>query len=251
MNDFQESLMIYKEILIGKRSRFPNYHFHDELGQKKFAAITRYLVGDHLNIAICLIPKRVSAGVLWKHRLRPPAMLFKWNYFDVLENAYPGQLNPLDFKQVPNRFWQGDEGRQRAIKTVKHIIEQKCNIPIEKIPGKIDVAFFRENELLGLFAIFDYSPYKVLEAAYPGVFSPWELKSVPLNFWTSPKNIKEFMDWFLFEKIRYDSYKAAILQIQTKHFFQSGHTGFFQRAFDGKLSNVQLWIVNQIQNQFE
>ncbi|MFE4037107.1 hypothetical protein ACFX4W_05675 [Priestia sp. YIM B13489] len=41
--------------------------------------------------------------------------LHGWNYYGIIENAYPGKFRPWEFQHVPNGYWKGEEGSIRAI----------------------------------------------------------------------------------------------------------------------------------------
>ncbi len=75
--------------------------------------MTYYLLEQHLSIPIDEIP---FANTLWSHRLRPPAMLYGWNYYEVIDNAYPGKFKPWQFQKVPDKYWDGEEGKNELLK---------------------------------------------------------------------------------------------------------------------------------------
>lgn len=246
MTEKEKVIQIYRDVLKGKRYRFPDHFFIGEQGKKNLANITRYLIEEYLEIPVEEIPLQVKAKTLWNHRLKAPAQGYGWKYIDVIENAYPQKFHPLEFEQVSNGYWKGNEGSKRAIEAVRYVIKKKCKIPHEEIPLKINHRFFKENRLGGVFSLFGDSPYKVINAAYPGFFKPWEFSHVPMNYWKHPENVKQTMDWFLFQKIGFSSYADANLQLTQKHFFQYKLTGFFQIAFDQRLFKVKQWIQEQM-----
>lgn len=163
---------MYREALEGKRRRFPPGFFIGEEGKKYLAYVTRYLLEEQLSIKVKDIPLKVKASTLWSHRLKSPANLHGWNYYDVIENAYPGKFKPLDFHQVPRKYWDGEEGKERAIQAVRYAIEVEAGIPLDEIPSIINHHFFKKYRLKGIFDIFAQSPFKVIDAVYPGVFKP-------------------------------------------------------------------------------
>ncbi|WP_367757874.1 hypothetical protein [Ammoniphilus sp. 3BR4] len=103
----------------------------------------------------------------------------------------------------------------------------------------------KKHRLLGIFKLFGDSPFQVIEAVYPGHFQPWELLNVPMNYWKNPENVKQTLDWFLFQKLGFTSYEEALEKITKKHFSQYRLTGFFHMAFDFRLFKVQQWIKEQ------
>jgi len=239
-------ICIYRDILEGKKARFPNHFFVGEQGKKYLAYITRYLIEEYLGISISQIPHFVSAKTFWDHRLRHPAQIHGWNFIDMIQNAYSDTFHPLEFKQVSHGYWQGEEGCQRAIEAVRYVIEVKCNIPFQEIPKKINHHFFKQNGLTGIFGLFEDSPYQVIQALYPNQFKPWEWSTVPMNFWKQGKNVLEAMEWFLFQQIGFSSYQEAIQRLAPKHFTIYRMTGLYQMAFDQRLYKVKQWIEKQI-----
>ncbi|MDT3766301.1 DUF4046 domain-containing protein [Priestia filamentosa] len=233
---------IYQDVLNGKVKRFPNKFFSGEEGKKYVKYMTCYLLEERLSIPIDKIPVRVQANILWSHRLKPPAMIYGWNYYDVIENAYPGRFKPWEFQQVPHKYWHGKEGKNRAIEAVKHVIENELNIPIEEIPLHVNLHFFKKYHLYGVFDIFEQSPFQVIQAVYPGVFKPWQFANVPLNCWKDRVSIQETMDYFLFQQLCFSSYEEALVKIRKQHFFDFQLTGLLQRVFDSRMQKVREWI---------
>ncbi|WP_141995105.1 hypothetical protein [Bacillus sp. B4EP4a] len=246
MEEKEKLIQIYRDVLDGRRARFPNHFFVGDQGMKYLAFLTCYLIEEYLGIPIEEIPRKVKAETLWNHRLRPPSHVHGWKGFIVvIENAYPGKFQPWEFNQVSNNYWKGENGRKRAIEVVRFVIEEKCKIPHQEIPLKINHRFFKDQKLNGIFRSFDYSPYQVINAVYPGHFQPWELANVPVNYWKNPENIKQTLDWFLFQKLCFSSYEDALMRLKKKDFFQYRLTGLLQRAFDFRLFRVQQWIREQ------
>ncbi|GMA65583.1 hypothetical protein [Alicyclobacillus fastidiosus] len=245
MTEQEKVIQVYQDVLNGNRCRFPNYFFVGERGKKYLAYITRFLIEDYLGIRLEEIPSRVSAEILWDHRLRPPAMTHGWNFTQVIQNAYPGRFDPWAFKQVSHGYWKRDEGQQRALDAIRFVIEEKCRIPHNEIPHRITNHFFKQHGLRGVFNRLGQSPYRIIDMIYPGQFKPWEFHTVPMNFWRDPDHVKQAMDWLLFERIGFSSYHEAVKKLTLRYFFQYRCTGLLRRAFDGKLQKVKEWILEQ------
>jgi hypothetical protein len=200
----------------------------------------------YLEIAAEQIPCRVTAELLWRHRLPSVAKFYGWNFIDIIDNAYPNKFHPLDFKQVPNGYWQGKEGRERAIRSVRYLIETKCHIAFDEIPMEINHQFIKKHRLFGILRLFGDSLFKVVDAVYPGQFQPWQFSSVPKSYWEVPEHIKQTMEYFLFEKLGFSGYHDASEKLQKQHFFQYRLTGLLRMAFDNRLSHAKQWIVEQM-----
>ncbi|SDE43256.1 hypothetical protein SAMN04487777_11250 [Priestia aryabhattai B8W22] len=244
----EQVIEVYQDVLEKKRKRFPNYFFVGKEGKKYMRYMTCYLLEQHLSIPIDEIPFQVGANTLWSHRLRPPAMLYGWNYYEVIDNAYPGRFKPWQFQQVPDKYWDGEEGKKRAIEAVKYVIEEELRIPLKEIPIQINIHFFYQHSLGGVFSLFGQSPFQVVEAVYPGVFKPWQFAHVPMNCWKNEEHVREAMDDFLFKQLHFSSYEEAFLQLKGSHFTDFQLTGLFQMAFDSRMNNVKEWIKKQLTN---
>ncbi|MCM2534343.1 hypothetical protein NDK43_20820 [Neobacillus pocheonensis] len=246
MVEREKVIKIFRDVLNGRRTRFPNHFFVGDQGKKYLAFLTCYLIEEYLGIPVEEIPRKVKAETLWNHRLRPAAHVCGWkDFIRVIENAYPGKFKSWEFNQVSNHYWRGENGRKRAIEVVRYIIEEKCKLAHHEIPLRINHRFFKDYGLGGILKSFGDSPYQVINAVYPGHFQPWEFANVPMNYWKNSENIKQMLDWFLFQKLGFSSYEEALIKLKRNDFFQYRLTGFFQRAFDLRLFKVQQWIREQ------
>ena len=171
-----------------------------------------------------------------------------WNYYEVIDNAYPGRFKPWQFQQVTGKYWDGEEGKKRAIEAVKYVIEEKLKIPLKEIPIQVNIHFFSQHSLRGVFSLFGQSPFQVVEAVYPGVFKPWQFAHVPMNCWKNEEYVREAMVDFLFKQLHFSSYEEAFLKLKGSHFTDFQLTGLFQMAFDSRMNNVKEWIKNQLTN---
>lgn len=246
MIEKEKIIQIYRDVLGGRRARFPNHFFVGDQGKIYLAYLTCYLIEEYLGIPIEEIPRKVRAETFWTHRLRPPAYaLGLKEYIEVIENAYPGKFHPWEFNQVSNNYWQGENGKKRAITVVRFVIEEKCNIPHHEIPLKINFRFFKDQRLLGILDSFGDSPYQVINSVYPGQYQPWEFANVPINYWKNPDNIKQALDWLLFQKLGFSTYEDALLKIKKKDFYQYRFNGLIQTAFDDRMFKVKQWLREQ------
>lgn len=123
-------------------------------------------------------------------------------------------IHPSFFK-----YWGGENGKDRAIEVVRYMIEEKCKMTPQEIPLQVNHRFFLKHGLLTILDTFDDSSYKVINAVYPGKFQPRELTNVPMNYWKHPENIKQTLDWFLFQKLGFSSYEEALLKLKKNDFY--------------------------------
>ncbi|MGG2089003.1 hypothetical protein ABFY59_18640 [Priestia aryabhattai] len=244
----EQFIEVYQDVLEKRRKRFPNYFFIGKEGKKYMRYMTCYLLEQHLSIPIDEIPFQVGANTLWSHRLRPPAMLYGWNYYEVIDNAHSGKFKPWQFQQTPDKYWDGEEGKRRAIEAVRYVIEKKMKIPMEEIPSRVNFHFFKQHGLGSAFTLLGYTPFQIVEAIYSGIFRLWQFAHVPMNCWKNEEYIREAMDNFLFKQLHFSSYHEAFLKLKRIHFTDFQLTGLFQMAFDSRMNNVRKWINEQLNN---
>lgn len=75
---------------------------------------------------------------------------------------------------------------------------------------KVKHHFFKEHRLLGVFRLFNDSPYQVINTLCPGDIKLWELANVRINYWKNPGDVKQTMEWFHFKKLNYSSYDEGL-----------------------------------------
>ncbi|MCF8567998.1 DUF4046 domain-containing protein [Alicyclobacillus tolerans] len=242
MSDQTEVIQIYREVLSGSRKRFPNHFFTGVDGKQRVIVITCHLIGTVLQIADEDIPEKVSAELLWKYRLRPPAQTQGWNFSQLMEHCYPEHLKAWHFHQVSNGYWQNEDGMKRLIEAIRFVIEEECQIPVEEIPKRVTHAFFKEHNLYGAFNQFGQSTYETVNAAYPGRFYPWQFHTVPMNYWKDSKNVESAMKWLVFDVLKMENYDSSWNQIQIKHFVENDLQGLLIRVFHNRIREVQTWI---------
>jgi hypothetical protein len=86
-------------------------------GKEKFSLHNPYLIEEYLGIPAEEIPLKVKAQNFWNHRLLPAAILYGWNFIEVIENTYPQKFQPCECNQVSNNYWLGKKGEKWAIES--------------------------------------------------------------------------------------------------------------------------------------
>jgi hypothetical protein len=118
---------------------------------------------------------------------------------DVYEEVLSGKR-----RRFPNKFFTGEEGKRRAAIVTRNLIEEKLKIPKERIPQQMHKRILYENGLTWMLgSCFDWSPFKVIENAYPGVFRKWQFNVK--GMWQGPERLKlaaEATRWMIEEKER-------------------------------------------------
>jgi hypothetical protein len=78
-------------------------------------------------------------------------------------------------RRFPNGFFDGDEGRRRAVVLTRYLIRHIAGIRLSEIPDRLNKEVFYHHKLTWMLAAcFNWSPYLAIEAAYPGRFHSWQ-----------------------------------------------------------------------------
>ncbi|HEY8910659.1 MAG TPA: hypothetical protein VIM51_10340 [Desulfosporosinus sp.] len=103
----------------------------------------------------------------------------------------------LDGKIVrfPNKFWVGEGAFRRAAEITIYLINNVLVWGEDDIKTKMGIRVFQDNKLFGMInSLFEGSPYKTIENAYPGKYRPWDFACVPRSFWTD-ESVEEVSQW--------------------------------------------------------
>ena len=126
-------------------------------------------------------------------------VLFNGSPYFAIENAYPGKFKSWEFSKVPKNFWNMETAKEATM----WLIEEKLKWSDEDVRRNLSQNTFKENSLRGMLAIlFNESPYRAIDNAYPGKFKPWEFKRIPNNFWNL-KTAREATIWLIEEKLKW------------------------------------------------
>ena len=146
------------------------------------------------------IKEKLSANIFEKNSLGGMlVILFNDNSYFAIENAYPGKFKPWELSGTPKYFWN----LKTASDATRWLIEEKLKWSDDDIKNKLSKNTFRKNSLGGMLAVlFNDSPYRAIENAYPGKFKPWELPSVPKKIW-NVETAREATIWLIEEKLKW------------------------------------------------
>ncbi|MBD3189596.1 MAG: hypothetical protein GF308_03080 [Candidatus Heimdallarchaeota archaeon] len=162
--------------------------------------------------------------------------LFNRKLFKAIDYAYPGQYKPWHFRKMRN-VWVGEKGRKNSIEAIKEMIKTLA-IDLEDLPKVISIQTFADYGLLGMLSrIYGSSPYKAINAAYPGRFHPWEFKLA--NYW-SQQNIataRKATKWLVEEKLKLNK-KELFSKIQLKDFIENGLLMMLKVFYQGSYYNA-------------
>ncbi len=135
--------------------------------------------------------------MLWIHYRNSPA--------SAVIDAYHGKIRAFQFRERPYGYWHGAKGRQRAIEAIRWLVEEKLRIPVDEIPGKINTDLLEEHGLeTPMNLVFRGSPYELINAAYPGMFEPWEMEVTPTNYFNEREDRQvKAIKWLVEGKLGY------------------------------------------------
>lgn len=108
---------IYKKILKGDLSRFPNRFWKDPGAEQNAKEITIYFIENLLGWNDDDIKENLCEAIFRKNKLS--GMLeytFDRSPFKAIDNAYPNRFKEWQFKAVPKRLWEDKTKREEAIR---------------------------------------------------------------------------------------------------------------------------------------
>lgn len=164
--------------------------------EKKGKQAVKWLVGEKLKWRHKQVCDNLTSEVFKEHGLAGMlSVLYNESPYLAINSAYPGKYMPWEMPQGYNGIWDDDE---RKIKAIKWLIETKFKWNHEEVCFNFCNNTIKKNKLDGLSTDhFSSSPYKMLEAAYPGQYKPWELRKTQQQFWNDDNNIEEAIKWLL------------------------------------------------------
>jgi hypothetical protein len=202
-----------------KIAQLPYGFWRCDKGKEHSKIAIKYLIEEHLGLELKDVPKKVTAKTFHEAGLfRILVEFFDSSYFKALDFVYPGQFKPWEFPKGMTGIWNGEEGYQRSLEAIKHIIES-LDIHHEEIPLKITYQTFKDFGLGGMLqTLFNSSPYQAINAVYPNDFRPWEF-SVK-NYWrnATKETALEAVKWLVEDKLQLTQNDTA--QVRRKHFLQ-------------------------------
>ena len=171
-----DPVTVYKEVLSGKRKRFPNYFwsYNNKFEYENAKQVTIYLIEQILKWDDKQIKKKLSRYTFRNNGLTGMlTVIFNGSAFSALDNAYPGRFHEWELSATPRNYWN--------LSTAKYattwLIEEKLHWSDEDIRNKISSKVFKQYGLYGM-AInnFHGNTFKIIDNAYPGKFKKEELK---------------------------------------------------------------------------
>lgn len=193
-----EAIEIYKHVLSGSLSRFPKGFWEGEEGFQNAKYVTIWLIEEHLKLTDEQLKKQCNKKMFIDNKLRGMIyMVFANSTFKAIENAYPKKYKPWEIA-VPQSYWN----LETAAEATRWLIEVKLKMTEEQLKKHLSASMFFDNQLGGmLHNLFNNSPSKAVDNAYPGKYKLWEFNCVANNYWT-PETSKEATIWLIEEELK-------------------------------------------------
>ncbi|MCD3301036.1 hypothetical protein [Clostridium botulinum] len=142
------------------------------------------------------------------------------------------------------RVWKIDTGKQ----AVKWMLEEKLQWTDEGIKKNYGYNIFRKFNLNGMLNyVFNCSPFKAINSAYPNKFCEEDFNNVPLKYWTKEraiKSIKNFLDNFTEDEIKNNVSCKFLIENGFKYplsaFFKNSPFAVLQTLYPNKFDKKDL-----------
>lgn len=101
-------------------------------------------------------------------------------------------------KRFPENYWNQPGVEDAAADITRYFMEDILKWKEEDIKNKTCEAVFRKYHLSGMLEyVFNRSPFKAVDNAYPGKFKAWELRCIPKGFWMEEENREQALLYLL------------------------------------------------------
>lgn len=104
----------------------------------------------------------------------------------------------LDGKRAyfPKMFWEGEEGRERARKISRYVIEEVYCLTEDTVAKEIRYNMFVKNKLSRMMkVVYNDVLFNLVDHVYPNKYKAWELSCAPMGFWAKKENRREAVKW--------------------------------------------------------
>lgn len=195
---------VYKLVLEGKHLKvFPRGFWQRPEAEQNAIECVRFLIEDIKEIKEENICDVVNAKFFKQNKLGGMLMIvFKDSPFSVINSVYPNKFKPWNIN-ASHKFWTPETG----IEATKWMIEEYLKWNDSDIKTKLSKHTFEEAKLKGMLSgLYNNSPYRAINEAYPDRFMPWEMSMAPIKFWTRENGAKA-TKWLIEDRLKWDSEK--------------------------------------------
>jgi hypothetical protein len=128
---------------------------------------TKWLIEDKLKWTEKDIKEKLNIKVFYNNGLSGMINILNSSVWQAINITYPNHFKEWELKITPNHFWN----KETAIMATKWLIEEKLKWTDHEIKEYLQIQTFRDHGLSTVInTIYNNSPYKALNAAYPGRF---------------------------------------------------------------------------------
>ena len=133
-------------------------------------------------------------------------------YQDVLD----GNLG-----KFPAKMWRGAKSKLYAQYCVQYLIEEVLHWTPCRVKLSLNSQLIKKYKLHSCCSLtYNFKLWEILNDIYPNKYKPWELSSVPSNYWTEEKAI-EAVRWLYTEKYKWN--RQFVINNCSSNFFIDNH----------------------------
>ena len=184
----------------------------------------KWLIDEKLRLSDDEIVDYISQEFFKQHNLKGMLLhCFNGSPFEAINAAYPNRFKPSDLKNMPREKYDTHE---KYIENVKWLVEKKLKLSDDELLNIASVEMFEENNLRKTLNHFSGSPFKAINAAYPGKYKFFQFKNItiaPVGFWKNQSNCVEVIKWLIEEKLRLSD--DELMASLSKEFFSKHNLG--------------------------
>lgn len=193
-----KSVRIYKKVLAGEISRFPNGYWKHCKDKNDARYCARYMIEVVMNLDEKSIYKLTKEHFkLYKLNLML-SEVYNWDVFELVDDVYPNRFCSWRFS-VQDGYWN----KETLCSALKEYVDKE-NISREELASIYGVKFISNLGLTyAVREVYEGDVYKLLKDAFHGEYEVWELKKVPNGYWNDRERAIEATRW-LVRKLEWD-----------------------------------------------
>nr|WP_304216822.1 DUF4046 domain-containing protein [Fredinandcohnia onubensis] len=197
-------VQIYEDVLSGKRSTLPKGTWESE---KNVIIIYRYVLEVKLDLDSTKIPK-IDRDFIKNHKLWGSLNRYK-SIKKIIHLVYPNKYNEFDFQRVPIDYWNHKD-------YIRLRLEGKLaqeGYSIIDFPAVITYDQLIKWGFSNPLKRWGDSPFKLINALYPNMFTHNDFRSLPQGSSTNKKFLKnQFLAMLEKEKIEFENIPKKVTQ---------------------------------------
>jgi len=175
---------LHEDRLDGTRKSAPNGFYGGVHGVVNGTILTKFLVTTCLGWTPDEVVRLQAKKHFGRFLLGPMLQaVFGDAPWRAVEAAYPGRFLPWEFPHAPASYWRGRDGRAHALEATRWLFETKLGWSKDDVRARTCRKTFLDHGLAGmLHIVYGGSPWRTVDALYPGLVLPWEM--TPMGYWS-------------------------------------------------------------------